>query len=561
MAAKKKGESGTTKKKRSKLKIILISALVLIVVVVVATYLLRAPIIRWAANKYLPRVEAQSGVGFKFSRLEVSTWGRVTLHDCRMTLKKRLFLKVKRASFRPRIGPLFSQRIVLKGLVLSEPQVFLDALPPPAKVVAKPPPAKAPPEKPWRLEVYGLKVTDGSLTWSTLPVKTPWTSATKVNIEADLVWVFTPDRPDVTFESAKMSLTLNPGALVITRLTGRVKLDNTGVKLDKFRIQTADSSLQVTGTIQDWDKMNTDLKVGPVKVGPADLRRFKIKLPDRFAKDPIDLNLTAKGPRAKLAFKLTARQKDVELIANGTGNISDPLKPQVQLTAVVKGFPWAWALHRLAPKKVPTGVAGPKPARDLKITLTSSADLTDPKNPGYKAQARIDNVPLRWIVARMGPPEALQAVPAPSWTFVRIEAEGHGLKPPAMTVKGRVQVSPSLMSAQGDLVKKLITIRQAAFHLGWGNFFIKNGKIRDFKRLAIVVTGRVNRAPPIKDFRQVAAVMKQLDRLGTPGVSVPVTVIIGGTIDKPKVLKTQVKLPRVRPGGAIRGILKKLPSF
>ncbi|MBU1742221.1 MAG: hypothetical protein KKC37_11805, partial [Proteobacteria bacterium] len=210
MAAEKKGDSGTTGKKRSKLKIFLITAVVVIVAVVVATYLLRAPIIRWAANKYLPLVEAQSGVGFKFSRLEVSTWGRVTLHDCRMTLNKRLFLKVKRASFRPRIGPLFSQRIVIKGLVLNEPQVFLDALPPPTKPAVKPPPVtKAPPEKPWRLEVYGLKVTDGALTWSRLPIKTPWTSAKKVNLEGDLVWVFTPDRPDIMFQAAKMSLTLD----------------------------------------------------------------------------------------------------------------------------------------------------------------------------------------------------------------------------------------------------------------------------------------------------------------------------------------------------------------
>ncbi|MBU0515981.1 MAG: hypothetical protein KJ621_14540 [Proteobacteria bacterium] len=562
MAAEKKGDSGTTGKKRSKLKIFLITAVVVIVAVVVATYLLRAPIIRWAANKYLPLVEAQSGVGFKFSRLEVSTWGRVTLHDCRMTLNKRLFLKVKRASFRPRIGPLFSQRIVIKGLVLNEPQVFLDALPPPTKPAVKPPPVtKAPPEKPWRLEVYGLKVTDGALTWSRLPIKTPWTSAKKVNLEGDLVWVFTPDRPDIMFQAAKMSLTLDPGGLVITSLTGRVRLDGTGIKLNRFQVRTAHSSLRVTGSIQDWDMMNTDLVVGPVKVGPADLLRFGIKLPDRFAKDPINLNLSAKGPRSKLEFKLSARQKDIELTAKGTGNFGQMMKPQVRLAAVVKGFPWAWVLHRLAPKKVPANAAGPRPARDLKIALTSAADLTDFKNPGYKARVTIDNVPLRWIVARMGPPEALQAVPAPSWTFIRIEVEGRGLKPPSMTVKGSLSVGRSLLKARGDLVKRLITIRRATFNLGWGNFFVNNGRIIDFNRLSLVVNGRVTRAPPLKDFRQVAAVMKQLDRLGTPGVSVPVTVFVGGTIDKPKVLKTQVKLPRVRPGGAIEGLIKRLPRL
>ncbi len=562
MASDNNVTAAKPRKKRRGLKITILSIIGLIVVLLVVAFILRAPLIRWAANKYLPLVEAQSGVGIKFSRLEISTFGRVTLYDCRMTLQKRLFLKVKKVSFRPRILPLFSQEIVIKGVYLEHPEVFLDALDLMAKKPVPPPPVKRgpPPAKPWKLVIHGLRVTNGTVTWTRLPVPTPWTSAKNVNVRADFAWVFSPDKPDIMLDSAKTSLRLDPGGFTITNLSGRVHLTPTGIELNKVSIQTTDSSIRANGTIQDWAKMNIDLTAGPIKVKAADLARFGITLPDRFARAPILLTAKAKGPRAKVKFEINASQSGIKLAASGVGNFSRLLKPVVQLEGRVTGLPWVWLLRQLAPKKVPANAAGPRPAKDLRIKAWVEADLKDFKNPGYKVRLTIQDVPLRWIIARLGPPEALQAVPAPRYTFVRIKAEGRGFKPPAMTVKGNVQVSPHLLKAEGDLVKKLITIRRAAIHLGWGSFFIKNGRIIDLKRLRIVISGTVRKVPPIRELRRTATVLNAIN----PGVPVPVTVILGGTINKPKVEKVRVKAPRIRiegPGRTIRGLLHRLPGI
>jgi hypothetical protein len=325
-------------------------------------------------------------------------------------------------------------------------------------------------------------------------------------------------------------------------------------------MQTLDSSVRAQGTVQDWDKMNIDLKAGPINVRPADLARFGVKLPDRFARAPILLTAKAKGPRAKLKFEITASQRGTRLAASGVGDFSDLLKPRVHLEARVTGLPWAWLLHQLAPKKVPADAAGPQPAKDLRIKAWVEADLKDLKDPGYKVKLIVEDVPLRWIIARMGPPEALQAVPAPHYTFIRIQAEGRGYRPPAMQVKWNIQVSPSLLKAEGDLVKRLITIRKAAIHLGWGSFFITNGRIIDLKRIRIVINGTVRKVPPVRELRRTASVLNTIN----PGVPVPVTVILGGTVDKPKVEKVRVKAPRIKLDGAgrtIRGLLNRVPGI
>jgi autotransporter translocation and assembly factor TamB len=270
----------------------------LLLIIAAAIYTNTEGFRRMVRDQVLEAINSGMRGSVTLDRIEGPLWGDLTIHDIRLRYQDSDILAIPRVRLAVSLLPLLFGQIQLTYIEASDPVVLIARDAEGRWNIAEAVASDTPSDSQIEVLLKSLMIRGGDLT-----LRFAGEGPSEYHVrDLDLQGSLAARTAGVEFEAGAASARLETRELPALNLKGGLAYQDTGpvpvVKINRLRVESANSQLSLSGQLADFDKMQIDVKAAIERLAPADIVRF---VPQWPVKQPITGTLALKGRPEDLA--------------------------------------------------------------------------------------------------------------------------------------------------------------------------------------------------------------------------------------------------------------------